>query len=131
MPLGDVAEKNAALDSLFGASHSSAMASSHAAALYTDNPYDGGVEITGPGYARVTVSNNSGWPAAADAKKTRTVTFPAPTAAWTVASCWVLFNSTAITAWERLDGTLDINGAGSGPAVDVTVYIPDDANVGA
>lgn len=130
MPLGDVAEKNAFLDNQFGTSHGSAAPSSHALALFTDNPYDGGVEITGPGYARVTLTNSSGWPAATDGQKTRTATFPTPTGAWDDASCWVLFNSTAVTAWERIT-TLEVSGAGAAPTVDVTIYIPDDANVGA
>jgi hypothetical protein len=130
VPLGDVTEKNAVLDSMFGVSASSAMAASHEVALFAGVPPDGGVEITGPGYARVTIPNDATWPAAADAMKTVIATFPAPTGAWDEATCWVLFNGTAITAWEQFTAPLDISGAGAGPAVSVTVYIPDETNVG-
>lgn len=129
MPLGDVTEKNLVLDSLFGAGKAAGMPTSHSLALFSGNPYDDGVEITGPGYAQVTVNNDSGWPAAADAMKSRDVTFPDPTDAWDDANAWVMFHGTAITAWEWLDDTLEIDGAGDGPVVSVTVYIPDDANV--
>jgi hypothetical protein len=131
VPYGDISEQQAALDAQFGASHASTMASSHTLHLYDGSPYDGGVEITGPGYAAVTVANNSGWPAAdATASKTRTVTFPDPTDAWDDASCWVLMNGSAITAWDFLDGVLEVDVAGGGPTVDVTLYVPNADNVG-
>ena len=131
MPYGDVAEAAKALDAQFGASHGSAMAASHTLHLYTDSPYNGGVEITGGGYAAATVANDAGWPAAdvTTATKVRTVTMPAPTGAWDVALCWVLMNGTAITAWEFLDGPLEIDAAGTAPTVDVILYVPNAANV--
>lgn len=131
MPYGDITEQQAALDAQFGANHATTVADTHTCHLFTGNPYTDGVEVTGPGYAAVTVANDSGWPDADDtATKTRTVTFPDPTDAWDSARCWVLKNGTAITAWEFLGGVLDIGDAGAGPTVDVTVYIPNDDNVG-
>jgi hypothetical protein len=130
MPLGDVAEKNAALNALFGTGHAASMASSHDLALFTGSPYDGGVETDYAGYSRTAVANNSGWPAAVDGAKTRSVTPPAATGAASLdIACWVLFNGSAITAWEFLDSPLSVDDAGAVEAIGVTVYIPDDANV--
>lgn len=131
MPIGDVAEKQLILDSLFGANASSAMPVSHDIALFTGNPYDDGVETDYPGYARVTVDNDATWPDAdVDATKTVEVEFPDATdAASDDITTWVMFNGTAITAWEFLDGPIAIDGAGTLDPVGVTVYIPDDANV--
>jgi hypothetical protein len=132
MPLGDVAEKNAALDAMFGASASAAMATSHDLALFTGNPYAGGVETDYPGYSRTTVANDSSWPAAVDAVKTQTITPPAATGAATLdVLTWVLFKhgTSTITAWEFLDAPISVSDAGTVGPVVVTVYIPDDANI--
>ena len=131
MPLGDVTEKNAFLDAAFGAGHAASMASSHDLALFTGNPYGGGVETDYAGYARTAVANDAGWPAAADAMKTRQVTPPAATGAASLdVLTWVLFNGSTITAWEFLDGPITIDGPGTVGPIGVTVYIPDDANQG-
>lgn len=138
VPYGEIPEMQAALDAQFGANHASTVADTHTLHLYDGNPYDDGAEIpdtTGGGsngYAAVDVDNDSGWPDAdATATKTRTVAFPDPTAAWEDARCWVLKNSVTgdITAWEFLDDVLEVDAAGDGPEVDVTVYIPNAANV--
>lgn len=131
MPLGDVAQKQRVLDSLFGASASSAMATTHTAHLYTGNPYDDGVETDYAGYAAQTVANDSGWPAAdVDATKTREVTFPDATdAATDDITAWVLKDGTEIVAWEFLDDPIAVDGAGTLDPVGITIYIPDDANV--
>lgn len=131
MPIGDLAQKQKILNSLFGASHSSAMASSHTVALYTGNPYDSGTETDYPGYARVTVTNNATWPAAdSDATKTVEVDFPDATdAASDDITAWVLFDGTDITMWEFLDDPIAVDGPGTLETVGVTVYVPDDANV--
>lgn len=134
MPLGDVTEQMRVLDSMFGVDHSSAMASSHTVHIYTGNPYDGGVEITGPGYAAVSVDNDATWPAAdTDATKSIDVTFPDPTDAWDDGGCWVLTadDTDDIAAWEFFDAPLEVDGAGDGPVVTVTVYVPNDDNVAA
>lgn len=134
MPIGDVAEKQLILDSLFGANHSSVMPDSHDIALWTGNPYDASATETDyPGYARVTVDNDSTWPDAdVDATKTVDVSFADATdAATDDIRAWVMFNGTAITAWEFLDTPIPVDGPGTIEAVGVTVYIPDDANVNA
>jgi hypothetical protein len=130
MPLGDVSEQNLILDSLFGAGKAAGMPASHDVALYTGSPYSGGTETDYPGYARVTVNNDATWPAAADGAKTVDVTFPAATdAASDDIAAWVMFNGTAITAWEFLADTVSVDGAGSLEPVGVTVYHPNDDNV--
>lgn len=133
MPLGDVAEKQLVLDALFGANHSSVMPDSHDLALFTGNPFDGGAETDYPGYARQTIDNDATWPAAdTDATKTVEVSFPDATdAASDDILCWVLFNGTAITAWEFLDAPISVDGAGTLDPIGVTVYVPDDANLDA
>lgn len=55
--------------------------------LYTVAPTDGGggTEVSGPGYTRVTVTNNAtNWPAAAGGVKSNgtVITFPLPTGSW-------------------------------------------------
>lgn len=136
MPYGDVAESARALDAQYGADASSVMPSDNDFALFTGNPYEDGVETDYPSYARATV-NNADWPDAdpALATKTLTVNFPDATAPvdddWSVVddiTAWVMFNGSAIVAWEFLDTALELEAVGP-VSVDVVLYNPNDENV--
>lgn len=137
MPLGDVTEQQAFISAYFGADDSG-VPSSFDAALFTGNPYDEGVEVDYPGYDRVTVTNNTtNFVPGADGSATAEVSFPDATdAAGTGSSvvtddglAWVLYNGSAISAWEFLDSSVAVDGAGSVEPIEVTVYHPNDDSV--
>lgn len=124
MPILDVAAQNASLDNDYGVNHGPGSPDSHDLALFTDHPAYGGVEVTGPGYARVTVAA-ADWPDADGGAKSVTKTFPDPTDAWTDGAYWVLFDVS--TAWDYapLTEPLNVTGPGAGPLVTITIYHPD------
>ncbi len=131
MPLGEVTEQQAFISAYYGAD-ASGVPSSFDAALYTDNPYNGGVEFAYPGYARVTLTNNTTvFVNNGDGSVTATASFPDATDAATTddASVWVLFNGSDISDWEFLDAPVAIDGAGSIEDVGITVYHPNTDNV--
>jgi hypothetical protein len=128
VPVYDVAERNAFLDNQFGPNHGASAPSSHDVALFNGDPANGGTEISGNGYARVTVPNDSTWPVAADGQKTRPVTFPAPTAAWGEVTHWGLYNGTVLGFYDALDSPGEVTAASSqGPTVQVAIYFSDNA----
>lgn len=58
-------------------------------ALLTADPREGGAEIAGDGYARVTVANTDAvWGAVTDGAKRAQAVFPAPTGDWETARWW-------------------------------------------
>lgn len=129
MPLGDVSEQDAFLAAYFGGD-TSGIPASFDVALFTDDPTDDGVEITGGGYARVTVTNDATfWTVLSDGKTTGTVTFPDPTGDWDGASFWVMFNGTALTAYGRLSTQLTPSSGDPAPSISVTVFLPNPDNV--
>jgi hypothetical protein len=132
MPLGDVTEQQSFISAYFGAD-SSGIPASFSAALFTGNPYDEGVEFAYPGYARVTLTNDTAtFVNNADGSVTASATFPDATGAATTddAACWVLYNGTAKVAWDFLDATVAVDGAGTIEAVQVVVYNANDTNLG-
>lgn len=133
MPLGDVSEQQNHVSSYYGADDSLVPASFDAA-LYTGNPYEGGVEFDYPGYARVAVTNNTTnfVPSVDDdGSATATVTFPDATDEATTddAKVWVLFNGSAIDSWDFLSSPLSVEGAGDVEPIEITPYIPNASSV--
>jgi hypothetical protein len=131
MPLGDVTEQQAFISSYFGAD-ASRIPASFDVAIYTGDPYNGGVEFAYPGYARVTLTNDlTTFVDNSDGSSTATASFPDATGAATTddGAVWVLFNGTAIVAWEFLDQPVEVDGAGVVGDIEVTVYHPNSTNV--
>lgn len=123
MPIRDIAAQNRSLDNDYGTTRGPNAPSSFQVALFESNPALGGIEITGPGYARVTLSSNS-FAAAVDGVKTAQVTFPDATGAWTQATYWGLYDPVGAMWWDcaPLATTLTVSGASSGPVVNLAVY---------
>lgn len=123
MPIRDIAAQNLSLDNDYGVTRGPNAPDSHQVALFVTNPALGGVEVSGPGYARVTL-NSDGWAAAVDGAKTVTVTFPNPTGAWTQATYWGLYDPVGADWWDcaPLASALNVTGASSGPVIVLAVY---------
>lgn len=139
MPLGDVSEQQNHVSSYYGAD-TSLIPASFDVALFTGSPYDGGVEADYPGYARVTVTNNTtNYVPSTDGSATATVSFPDATgAAGTGASVvvddltvWVQLNGTAIDSWDFLASPISVDSAGVVEDIEVTPFIPNDSSVSA
>lgn len=89
------------------------------AALYTTSPADagGGTEVSGGGYARVAITNNStNWPPAAGGAKANgtDIVFPTATASWGTIVAVGLFDALTggnLLYWATLDTPKDV-GAG-------------------
>jgi hypothetical protein len=140
MPLGDVSEQQNHVSSYYGAD-TSLIPASFDVALFTGTPValgGDGVEADYPGYARVTVTNNTtNYVPDTDGSATATVTFPAATdAAGTGSSVvvddlttWVQFNGTAIDSWDSLSAPISVDSAGAVEAIAVTPYIPNSSSV--
>jgi hypothetical protein len=122
--------QDAFLDNNYGPNKGASAPTSHDYALFTDDPTDAGVEVTGTGYARVTVANDSGWPDSVDGSKQRDVTWPSPTGDWTGAACWVEYVGTTQTAYAFLDDTYALSDGDDPLTVTVIQYIPNADNVG-
>jgi hypothetical protein len=126
MPLADTSEVQSVISAYFGADASGIPASFDLALWVGD--IDTGVEFDYPGYARVTLTNdtttfvNNG-----DGSVTAAASFPDATDQSTTddADRWVLFNGTARVAWEFLDVPLAVDGAGTVEPISVTVYQPN------
>lgn len=123
MALLDVGPRNASLDMSYGALKGTSAAASHQLALFDEDPSNGGVEISGGGYARVTVTNNgTNWPAASNGAKTGAVqTFPTSTGAWsTTAKWWCLIDAAdGTTRWDARPLSAEV----SVTAADVVVKV--------
>lgn len=98
----DTAAQSAALDALLSRDVSG-IPTVWEVAGYTDDPRAGGVEISGPGYARPTLSADlTDWPSAsAGAKTSATVPVADPTGPWTdTVRWWVLIDAAdSTTRW--------------------------------
>lgn len=124
------AAQNASLANDYGANKGPNAASSLEVALFTDDPSLGGTELTSDGgYARVTVANDgTTWPDAPSAGSitSATVTFAAPTGAWSDTAKWfVLYDAAdSTTAWDAQELTQEVDVLDAGPAVPIqmTVY---------
>jgi hypothetical protein len=132
MPLGDVSEQQNHVGSYYGAA-SSLVPASFDVALFTGNPYDSGaVEVSYPGYARVTLTNDTAtFIPDTDGSVTATVDFPDATDAATTddGATWVMFNGAAIDSWDWLANPVSVDGAGAVEAIEVTPYIPNSSSV--
>lgn len=129
MPIRDVAAMNRSLDNDYGTARGPNAADSHTLHLFFGDPMEDGVEITGNGYASVTVLP-ADWSPAVDGMKSLTTPaeFPAPTGEWLDSPThWALFGDDG--AWwdcAPLTEPLDVTGASSvGPLVDVTIFFDD------
>lgn len=103
MALLDVGPRNKSLDNDYGATKGVNAAASHLLALFDGDPSNGGVEISGGGYARVTVTNNgTNWPASSNGAKTGAVqTFTFTGAITGTASWWCLIDAADGTSrWD-------------------------------
>jgi hypothetical protein len=80
-------------------------------ALFTAAPTDsgGGTEVSGPGYARVGVTNNAtNWPASSGGSKSNgtTITFPTATGAWGSVGSFATYDSESggnLLHWGTVD----------------------------
>ena len=124
MPIRDTAARNASLDNDYGTTRGPNAAASHALALFNGDPLVDGVELSGGGYARVTVLA-ADWAAASDGMKSPTnpQTFPATTAAWpNPATHWALYAGSVMWDCGPLTEPLEVTGPGPGPTVGITVF---------
>lgn len=131
MPLGDVTEQQRHISSYYGAD-STQVPASFDVALYTGDPTNGGVEVAYPGYARVTLTNDTTtFVPGTDGSATATASFPDATDAATSddPAVWVLFNGTAIDSWDFLASAIAIDGPGVIEDIEVTPYIPNSDSV--
>lgn len=113
---------NALLDAGYGTTRAAGCPASHEYALFYGDPVNGGVEITGGGYARITVAA-ADWNAAADgAKSTDYMQMAATTDEWSSeATHWGLINSGDLWDSGPLAEPLVVTAAGAGPLVMATV----------
>lgn len=132
----DIAAMNSHLDASYGPTRAAGRPSSHEYALFFGDPRFGGVEITGGGYARVTVDGDADWTAADEgAKATEWLQLPDTTDEYdSEATHWALIyddSGDVIDDSGPLAETLVVTGAGPGPLVRAIVrwadaIIPDE-----
>lgn len=93
-------------------------------ALFNGDPDLGGVELSGNGYARSSITTGD-WKTATDGVKTSDpITFPAPSGEWDTARFVGLYDAIE-GAWADvvpLAEELDVTGAGDGPKVVISVF---------
>ena len=114
------AAKNAALDAMWGASHAASMPATFQLGLLTNDPrLSAPVEVSGPGYARISGTNDGTfWDAAASGVKTSKVqTFPNATGAWSTARFWGIWVTGELWDFGRLAEDIAVTAAGAGPAI--------------
>lgn len=92
--------ENEILDAILGDDNATNMPDTVYIGLFTSEPSDGGggSEVTGNGYARVAVTNNStNWPDATDGEKRNgaTITFPQATNSWGTIQWYGLFDASS------------------------------------
>jgi len=128
MAIKDVAAQNASLANDYGPNHGPASPDAHELALFNGDPMFDGVEITGPGYAPATVSNDAGWPDPDGGAISRSITYGAPTGPWDEATHWLLRDPVTGDGWDcsALTEPLNVTDASDdGPVVIVTIFHPD------
>jgi hypothetical protein len=89
--------ENRVMDHILGGSDYTRLANVYLA-LYTTAPTEngGGVEVSGNGYTRVAITNNStNWPASAGGSKTNgaAFTFPVATGSWGTVTHWAIMSA--------------------------------------
>lgn len=127
MALLDVGPRNDSLDMSYGADKGALAAASHLLALFDEDPSNGGVEVSGGGYARVTVTNDvTNWPAASGGAKTGAEqAFPVSTGAWDrTAKWWCLIDAAdGTTRWDARPLDVEVSVTGAGVVVKVRPVI--------
>lgn len=130
MPIRDVSARRKSLRNDYGSDRAADAPASHALALFAGDPMvdvadGGGVEVTGGGYARVTVSP-ADWTDDGIETLTVTKTFPASTGEWDEATHWGLYGDDGLW-WDcgELAEPLSVTGAGDGPIVQIDLYYGD------
>lgn len=113
---------NSHLEASYGPNRAAARPSTHEYALFYGDPRDGGVEIAGGGYARITVDGDTDWEAAADGGiSTVQLQLPATTDEWSSEGThWALIyddGGDVIDDSGPLAEPIVVTGAGSGPLV--------------
>ena len=118
------------LDAFLGDDASSAVPATFHVALLTGDPRAGGVEVSGTGYARVTLANTTAvWGAATGGQKSALATFPTAGGTWTTARWWAAASSGASTAWcmaGQLSESVSLVDGDVGPAVSCVVRVDQD-----
>ena len=125
----DTAAQNATLDAMFGDNRGATMPTSFEVALYDGHPLSGGTEVSGGGYVRPVVANNSTtFPLPADGglKTSAAIAITDPTGAWSdTVTHWLLIDaadSTTRYVWGLLSEELSIDG--SETDIEIVLAIP-------
>lgn len=128
MPIRDVEAMNASLDNDYGTTRGPNAADSHELALFYGDPMTDGVEISGGGYARVTVNPADWLPANDGFKSTEPIQFPATSGAWPDSPThFALYDGSVMWDNAPLVEPLDVTAASAtGPTVVVTVFYDDN-----
>lgn len=126
----DIAAMNSHLESSYGPNRGALRPDSHEYALFFGDPRFGGVEMTGGGYARVTVDGDTDWlPADEGEMSTAWLQLPSTTGEYdSEATHWALIyddGGDVIDDSGPLADTLVVTGAGDGPTVRATVRWAD------
>lgn len=128
MALVSQTAQEASLDNDYGTTRGPNALASHELALYDGDPREEGVEISGNGYARVTVAA-ADWALASDGYKTLTtpVTFPAPTAEWPLTvRYWALLGGGVMWDSGPFAEEIDVTAASpAGPVVNISIFYND------
>ena len=124
----DTPAQNATLDAMFGDNRGATMPTSFEVALYDGHPLSGGTEVSGGGYVRPVVANNStNFPAAVDGLKTSAgVPITDPTGAWSdTVTHWLLIDAADSTT-EYVPGLLteELSIDGSETDIEIVLAIP-------
>lgn len=127
MPVDATVAQNAFLDNTLGPDRGVGTPASLDFGLFAGDPRDGGVEVTGSGYARVAWSSDD-WGPAADGETTTTADLqaPDPTGAYPdTVTHWAAFDGTDRWFSGPLETPLDVTSAGDGPLFRPVVAFVD------
>lgn len=126
MPIKDIEAMNQSLANDYGTSPTD-RPTSHECALFAGDPMDDGVEVSGGGYARVTILD-SDWDVPADGAISTTdpVQFPDTTDEYSDTVTHVALIADDVV-WDcfALAEPLEITGPGAGPLVQVEIFHAD------
>jgi hypothetical protein len=133
MPLLSTTAMCRSLDDDYGTGRAAGTPASHELVLFYDDPSlqddPTDVELSGGGYARVTIANGSAWAPAADGLKTTVaaVQLPDTTAEWVNEATFFGLYGADGHWWDYgpLTSPLEVTGAGPGPLVTPTVFYDD------
>jgi hypothetical protein len=122
VPLLSIEAMNADLDSNYGTGRAAGTPASHQLVLFyddpslADDPLD--VELSGGGYARVTIANGAAWAAAANGLKTtvNAVQLPSTTGEWDNAATYFGLYGADGHWWDYGPLSLPLEVTGAGPA---------------